>query len=507
MGLKEILYAAVTHPNEAKAMINYAVWRDPLHRIEDNTEAGLDREDMRQCWKYLDMTSRSFAAVIKELEGDLARVVAIFYLVLRGLDTVEDDMTIQIEKKAPILESFHEKLEEDGWNFKESGPNEKDRDLLVNFQVVIAEFKRLDDGYKKVIADVTRKMGAGMSRYAKQHAANNGYFSVDTFASFDLYCHYVAGLVGEGLSGLFSASGKEAEMLGKQLSLSNAMGLMLQKTNIMRDFREDTDEGRVFWPKEIWGKYVEKPEQLHAPGNEDKALWALSEMAVDALAHATDALDYLTLLRNQSVFNFCAIPQVMAVATLNECFMNPKVMHQNVKIRKSLAVKLISEATNPRDVAYLFRENVRAIHAKAKPNDPSFLKIAVLAGRVEQWCESRYPSFIQMGQPVPQSSDDWQPGMDVRIKQLPGPSQEIIERRERARLMNASQKMTGEDVKFLVLLGAGLLAFVGFMGLLVYGGLWFFILRSNAPYAHLNARALSSPTAVVSAIKAAHSEL
>lgn len=45
--------------------------------------------------------------------------VAIFYLVLRGLDTIEDDMSIDIAVKAPILESFYLKLEEDGWNFKE----------------------------------------------------------------------------------------------------------------------------------------------------------------------------------------------------------------------------------------------------------------------------------------------------------------------------------------------------------------------------------------------------
>jgi farnesyl-diphosphate farnesyltransferase len=116
------------------------------------------------------------------------------------------------------------------------------------------------------------------------------------------------------------------------------MGLMLQKTNILRDFREDCDEGRVFWPAEIWSKYAEKPEDLYKAGNEEKALWALSEMTVDALAHATDALDYLTLLSNQSVFNFCAIPQVMAIATLETCFMNPHVMHRNIKIRKGEAV-------------------------------------------------------------------------------------------------------------------------------------------------------------------------
>lgn len=74
---------------------------------------------MKRCWDLLDHTSRSFAAVIHELDGDLSRVVAIFYLVLRGLDTVEDDMTIPIEKKAPLLEAFYEKLDVEGWNFHE----------------------------------------------------------------------------------------------------------------------------------------------------------------------------------------------------------------------------------------------------------------------------------------------------------------------------------------------------------------------------------------------------
>lgn len=37
--------------------------------------------------------SRSFAAVIQQLPKVLAKDVMVFYLVLRGLDTVEDDMT------------------------------------------------------------------------------------------------------------------------------------------------------------------------------------------------------------------------------------------------------------------------------------------------------------------------------------------------------------------------------------------------------------------------------
>lgn len=89
-------------------------------------------------------------------------------------------------------------------------------------------------------------------------------------------------------------------------------------------------------------------------------------------------------------------------------------------------------STNPRDVAYKFRDYARKIHSKARPNDPSFIKIAVLAGRIEQWFETRYPSFIQVGMPIPETSEDWAPGRDTRIKQLPGPPQDVVERRARA---------------------------------------------------------------------------
>lgn len=44
--------------------------------------------------------------------------------------------------------------------------------------------------------------------------------------------------------------------------------------------------------------------------------------------------------------------------------------------------QLMLGANNPRDVAYIFRDYMRKIHAKARANDPNFIKIAVLAGRV-----------------------------------------------------------------------------------------------------------------------------
>ena len=114
-------------------------------------------------------------------------------------------------------------------------------------------------------------MAAGMADFAHQAHLSSKSSTTDTLISlstvpdYDLYCHYVAGLVGDGLSRLLSASGKEAPWLGDLLELSNSTGLLLQKTNIIRNFREDCDEGRLFWPREIWGNPIYLSAISHSP--------------------------------------------------------------------------------------------------------------------------------------------------------------------------------------------------------------------------------------------------
>jgi hypothetical protein len=56
------------------------------------------------------VTHCSFAIVIQQLPEQLRDAVCVFYLVLRALDTVEDDMAIPQNVKVPVLRSFHEKI-------------------------------------------------------------------------------------------------------------------------------------------------------------------------------------------------------------------------------------------------------------------------------------------------------------------------------------------------------------------------------------------------------------
>lgn len=354
------------------------------------------------------MTSRSFSSVIQELNPELLVPVALFYLILRGLDTIEDDMTIPLEKKEPLLRAFDGIIEQDGWTFNENGPNEKDRELCVHFDCVITEFKKCKPAYKNIIKDITKKMGNGMADYANN--AEHNINGVNTIKDYELYCHYVAGLVGDGLTRLFVESQLANPALLKRPELSESMGQFLQKTNIIRDIREDFDDKRRFWPKEIWSKHVDKFDDLFDPQNRAAALACSSEMVLNSLSHADECLFYMAGIKDQSVFNFVAIPQAMAIATLELVFQNPAIFEKNVKITKGDACQLMMESSqNLRTVCEIFKRYARRINKKNSPKDPNFLKISIACGKVcvpiwlheklvcniyqiEQFIESIFPS-------------------------------------------------------------------------------------------------------------------
>ncbi|PKI85226.1 squalene synthase [Malassezia vespertilionis] len=492
MGVGTWVKTAIFYPDEFRAIFAYTIWRDPVHDFKRNpAESGYDRERMRQCWQFLDMTSRSFAAVIKELKGELCRVICIFYLVLRALDTVEDDMTLPPKKKIPLLIDFHKKLYEPGWTFSESGPNEKDRQLLVQFDKVIDEYQLLSEGCKAVISDICARMGAGMASYIELGDSPVG-LTMQSWTDYDLYCHFVAGLVGEGLSGLFAQTGIESPMVAAQLSLSNHMGLFLQKTNIIRDYAEDVNESRSFWPKECWGangifkhenevqlgvvetkkgsgkyKWADTPE-----GKEARVI--MSTILLDALSHAVHVLEYMLLLHDQSVFNFCATPQVMAIATLELMLDNPDVLKKNVKIRKSLAVSLILRAVNPRDVAYTFVEYARFMHKKIRADDPNYVRWCVELGRIEAWAEGKFPSYVRTSKK--------QDIFDVRVamyeKWAASRAEKVehyqVENSLRRKLEIANPAATRSETKMIMLITFGVTIFMMFF-LVIFGVLSWFV--------------------------------
>ncbi|OLN92803.1 putative squalene synthase, partial [Colletotrichum chlorophyti] len=384
------------------------VWHDPVHRRNP------EKEDptLRACFEHLEKTSRSFAAVIQELNPELLVPVCLFYLVLRGLDTIEDDMTIDIKKKEPLLRQFDQFLEIDGWNFTENGPNEKDRNLLVHFDDVITELKKIKKPYYDIIKDITIKMQNGMADYVIK--TENKEEVVATVKDYELYCHYVAGLVGDGLTRLFVEGNMANPKLLERPELTESMGQFLQKTNIIRDVHEDYLDKRRFWPKEIWSKHVDSWDDLFKPENQRQALECSSEMVLNALKHAEECLFYMAGIRDQSVFNFVAIPQSMAIATLELVFRNPAIFSSHIKITKGDACHLMTQSTqNLFIVCETFRKYVRRIHKKNDPRDPNFVQISAQCGKIEQFIDSLFPRQDpkKLGEAAKQK-ERGEPGMD-----------------------------------------------------------------------------------------------
>jgi farnesyl-diphosphate farnesyltransferase len=359
----------------------------PLYPRDPSKES----DNVKRCYFFLHHTSRSFAAVTEALHPELREVVMIFYLVLRALDTIEDDTSLSPEVRVPILRSFKDNLKTRDWTFNGSSPTEKDRIVLVEFNVVLDVYHSLKPAYQDIIHEMTDRMGNGMADYVLKESAKN-YDGVKTIKDYDLYCHHVAGIIGEGLTRMAVIAKFCEPDLFDRIHLHNSMGLFLQKTNIIRDFREDLDEGRSFWPKEVWSKYGKSLVEFTDPQNEVQAIHCVSDLITLSLNHVIDCLDYLRSLNEPTYFRFAAIPQVMSIATLDLIFNNPAMFHKNVKIRRGLTAKLILESKTMDGVYKIFREYVLKIHFKNKPSDPSYQKIEMLCAKIDAYLDKHDPN-------------------------------------------------------------------------------------------------------------------
>ena len=105
-------------------------------------------------------------------------------------------------------------------------------------------------------------------------------------------------------------------------------------------------------------------------------------MVTDALECIPECLAYMNLLKTPEIFRFCAITQVMAIATLAELYNNPLVLTGVVKIRKGLAVKLINETRTEQGLYKWFYRFSKQIHQSVKPSDPNAEKTLAACEKV-----------------------------------------------------------------------------------------------------------------------------
>ena len=344
-----------------------------------NKKYGNELKEIEENWNFcfdaLKNVSRSFNIVIKQLDDETMKVVCIYYLVLRGLDTIEDDMSIPIEDKKQMLLNFHNDIENVDYSM-ECGDKLEYRNLMKNFYKVNRTYKQLHSKYRDVIKNSTHEMAKGMVEFLDKP-------SMDTTEEYESYCHYVAGLVGIGLSQIFTLSGSEFNDLTKYEKLSNSMGLFLQKTNIIRDVKEDYDEKRYWWPKDIVTKHFSSMDEIFGNWGEiaeageageftitSKHTDLLNEMIMNAFLNIPDSIEYLSLVKNNSNFKFCAIPQVVAVQTLLTLFHNPNVFKKTEKLNKTTLARIFMDVNDMNSVLQFYIDAVEKIEKKITDNEP-----------------------------------------------------------------------------------------------------------------------------------------
>jgi farnesyl-diphosphate farnesyltransferase len=283
--------------------------------------------------------------------------------VLRGLDTIEDDENLDEKLKLSYLSTFHEDIENSDFVVKNVGKGMY-KTLLEEFPRVLSVYLRLDSKYKAIIKDITKQMALGMHEFIRK--------DVDSIKDYNHYCHYVAGTVGQGLSRIFVQYRlTDFNDFEKEVDLSNEMGLFLQKVNIIRDFIQDIYEERVFWPKAVWSKYVDSLEEFKKKENISLAVKCANDLIKDAMKHIPYCLIYMKRVyeeeqkkKTQGLFTFCAIPQVMAIATLAEIYNNPKMFEGVVKISKGATCRIVMETKNIENVYDFFNEYLLAFEKK-----------------------------------------------------------------------------------------------------------------------------------------------
>jgi 15-cis-phytoene synthase len=190
-------------------------------------------EAYRQCERITWTQARNFAYGIRLLPADKRRGLAVIYAFARRIDDIGDGTMPPQEKIAALEEARRAVLDLSQHSVSQHGQDDPVLLALADtgrhFPVPMQAFGELIDG---CVADVRGT-------------------TYQTFDDLHYYCRCVAGSIGRLSLGIFGTSG-DPEVASQ---LADSLGVALQLTNILRDIREDHENGRVYLPAEDLAKF------------------------------------------------------------------------------------------------------------------------------------------------------------------------------------------------------------------------------------------------------------
>ena len=311
------------------------------------------------CRATLPEVSRTFALNIPLLPEPLDLVVTVAYLLCRIADTLEDEMQGPVAQRLPLFRELARLCElPAGWpiaarkfaalakqQLRPTTPA-SEVNLLIGTPLVLEAFTLLESGTRPMVSRCLSEMTAGMSKILESTQGGDRSPGLADLEETLLYCHYVAGTVGEMLTGLFSRFSPQIEARLPQLRPKAArFGRALQLTNILKDLREDLERGSCWLPRKEMAKHGLSTQTLLEAGRRTQAVALLNELIAVARRELDVALDYtLALPADQpGIRLFCLWPLFMAMLTLRELDGNPEVFEPRpVKISRDAVQQVMS---------------------------------------------------------------------------------------------------------------------------------------------------------------------
>jgi farnesyl-diphosphate farnesyltransferase len=327
----------------------------------------------------LPRVSRTFALNIRLLGGPLGEAVLLGYLFCRIADTVEDSPHLDPRAKVRLLEEYSKLFPlGDGWRdrvrewsraFAELESAGDDHALAARAQSVFESFAALPAEFRRPVEECAGEMAAGMRLFAERRAGSpDGRLRLDTLADLELYCHYVAGTVGQMLCRLFAISSPSLDLVRQERMrrLAGRFGLAMQLTNIVQDVADDAQTGAFYVPRALAARHRLAPEQMLDPERRTAARAVVCELVALA-ASALDAALAFTLLiprREARLRLFCLWPIFLAARTLRRARDDERLLVPGARPR--IARSELRRCLGQTTLAVISNGAIRRLYARAR---------------------------------------------------------------------------------------------------------------------------------------------
>ncbi len=316
-----------TTTKNSNSQKDHAALRDTTTEHEawvHSSHRGLDDRDFQAA--MLQGVSRTFALTIPQLPVGLRDVVSNAYLLCRIIDTIEDEPQLDPEQKKIFSAHFLEILlgQSDAHQLteqlapllsKHTIPAE--HQLINHLDRVVSITQKFDPDQQQSLVRCVRVMSEGMVHF-QEHSNGDG---LKDQAEMDLYCYYVAGVVGEMLTELFCLYSPEiAKNRDNLFQLSRSFGQGLQMTNILKDIWDDQARSACWLPKDLFEQEGLELSHLEKLVGNKKFQNGLNHLVGIAHAHLENALRYTLMIpaHEKGIREFCLWALGMAMLTLGK---------------------------------------------------------------------------------------------------------------------------------------------------------------------------------------------